>query len=231
MKVKTNYVNAPVWKEVNVKSRIPESLKMLEEMARNIWWAWNDEATEMFRELDPELWSFVKQNPVALLERLSYEKLEALCNNKEVLSKINYIYDKFKTYINTKPDATRPSVAYFCMEYGLTHVLKIYSGGLGILAGDYLKEASDSNVDMCGIGFLYRYGYFDQSLSMDGQQIANYEAQNFGSLPIDRVMDENGNPLVLDVPYLNYYVHAYVWRYRRCIAAETPRHQERRLPL
>lgn len=212
MKVKTNYVNAPVWKEVNVKSRIPEPLKMLEEMARNIWWAWNDEATEMFRELDPELWSFVKQNPVALLERLSYEKLEALCNNKEVLSRINHIYDKFKTYVNTKPDATRPSVAYFCMEYGLTHVLKIYSGGLGILAGDYLKEASDSNVDMCGIGFLYRYGYFDQSLSMDGQQIANYEAQNFGSLPIERVMDENGNPLVLDVPYLNYYVHAYVWK-------------------
>ncbi len=212
MKVKTNYVNAPVWKEVNVKSRIPEPLKMLEEMARNIWWAWNDEATEMFRELDPELWSFVKQNPVALLERLSYEKLEALCNNKEVLSRINHIYDKFKTYVNTKPDATRPSVAYFCMEYGLTHVLKIYSGGLGILAGDYLKEASDSNVDMCGIGFLYRYGYFDQSLSMDGQQIANYEAQNFGSLPIERVMDENGSPLVLDVPYLNYYVHAYVWK-------------------
>ena len=212
MKVKTNYVNAPVWKEVNVKSRIPEPLKMLEEMARNIWWAWNDEATEMFRELDPELWSFVKQNPVALLERLSYEKLEALCNNKEVLSRINHIYDKFKTYVNTKPDASRPSVAYFCMEYGLTHVLKIYSGGLGILAGDYLKEASDSNVDMCGIGFLYRYGYFDQSLSMDGQQIANYEAQNFGSLPIERVMDENGSPLVLDVPYLNYYVHAYVWK-------------------
>ena len=212
MKVKTNYVNAPVWKEVNVKSRIPESLKMLEEMARNIWWAWNDEATEMFKGLDPELWSVVKQNPVALLERLSYEKLEALSVDKEVLGKINHIYDKFKNYVNTKPDATRPSVAYFCMEYGLTHVLKIYSGGLGILAGDYLKEASDSNVDMCGIGFLYRYGYFDQSLSMDGQQIANYEAQNFGSLPIERVNDENGNALVLDVPYLNYYVHAYVWR-------------------
>ena len=126
MKVKTNYVNAPVWKEVNVKSRIPESLKMLEEMARNIWWAWNDEATEMFKGLDPELWSVVKQNPVALLERLSYEKLEALSVDKEVLGKINYIYDKFKNYVNTKPDSTRPSVAYFCMEYGLTHVLKIY---------------------------------------------------------------------------------------------------------
>ncbi len=195
-----------------MKSRIPESLKMLEEMARNIWWSWNDEAIEMFKELDPELWSVVGQNPVALLERLSYEKLEALSVDKEVLGRIEEIYAKFKAYMSEKPDSTRPSVAYFCMEYGMTHVLKIYSGGLGILAGDYLKEASDCNVDMCGIGFLYRYGYFTQSLSMDGQQIANYEAQNFGSLPIERVNDENGQPLVLDVPYLNYYVHAFVWK-------------------
>ena len=212
MRIKTNCANAPVWKEVTVKSRIPESLKMLEEMARNIWWSWNDEAIEMFKELDPELWSVVGQNPVALLERLSYEKLEALSVDKEVLGRIEEIYAKFKAYMSEKPDSTRPSVAYFCMEYGMTHVLKIYSGGLGILAGDYLKEASDCNVDMCGIGFLYRYGYFTQSLSMDGQQIANYEAQNFGSLPIERVNDENGQPLVLDVPYLNYYVHAFVWK-------------------
>ena len=212
MKVKTNYVNAPVWREITVKSRIPESLKMLQEMAHNIWWAWNFEATEMFRELDPELWKAVGQNPVALLERLSYEKLEALAVNKEVLAKINDIYSQFKAYMAEKPNADRPSVAYFCMEYGLTHVLKIYSGGLGILAGDYLKEASDSNVDMCAIGFLYRFGYFAQSLSMDGQQIANYEAQNFGSLPLERVVDEEGNPVVIDVPYLNYYVHAFVWR-------------------
>ena len=212
MKVKTNYANTPAWREVNVKSRIPEPLKMLDKMARNIWWAWNDEATEMFKELDPELWQAVGQNPVALLERLSYEKLEDLSNDKTMLKKINDVYAKFEAYINVKPDTSRPSVAYFCMEYGLTHVLKIYSGGLGILAGDYLKEASDSNVDMCGVGFLYRYGYFKQSLSMDGQQIANYEAQNFGSLPLERVNDEEGKPLVLDVPYLNYYVHAYVWR-------------------
>ena len=85
------------------------------------------------------------------------------------------------------------------MEYGINQVVKIYSGGLGMLAGDYLKEASDSNVDMCAVGFLYRYGYFKQSLSMDGQQIANYDAQNFNSLPIVRVYDENGNPLVVDV--------------------------------
>ena len=152
MKIKTNYANVPCWKEVNVKSHIPESLKMLEEMARNIWWAWSDEATEMFSSLDPELWSVVGQNPVALLERISYEKLEDLSSDEAVLAKINKVYKKFKEYIDVKPDASRPSVAYFCMEYGLTHVLKIYSGGLGILAGDYLKEASDSNVDMCGVG-------------------------------------------------------------------------------
>ena len=212
MEVKTNYANTPVWKEVTVKSRIPESLKMLEIMARNIWWAWNDDAIDMFKSLDADLWKAVGQNPVALLERLSYEKLESLTEDQVVLAKINAVYTKFQAYMSEKPNANRPSVAYFCMEFGLTHVLKIYSGGLGILAGDYLKEASDSNVDMCGVGFLYRYGYFTQSLSMDGQQIANYEAQNFGSLPIERVNDENGNPMVLDVPYLNYFVHAYVWK-------------------
>ena len=212
MKIKISNANAPVWKDVTVKSRIPEELKKLEEMARNIWWAWNYEAVELFKDLDADMWKEAGQNPVVLLERLSYEKLEALAADKTILKRMNDVYAKFRAYMDVKPDANRPSVANFCMEYGLTHVLKIYSGGLGILAGDYLKEASDSNVDMCGVGFLYRYGYFAQSLSMDGQQIANYDAQNFGSLPIDRVMDENGQPMVIDVPYLNYYVHAYVWR-------------------
>jgi len=212
MKIKISNSNVPAWKDVTVKSRIPAELKKLEEMARNIWWAWNNEATDLFQDLDPVLWKEVGQNPVVLLERMSYEKLETLAADKTILARMNDVYAKFRAYMDVKPDANRPSVAYFCMEYGLTHVLKIYSGGLGILAGDYMKEASDSNVDMCGVGFLYRYGYFAQSLAMDGQQIANYDAQNFGSLPIDRVMDENGQPMVIDVPYLNYYVHAYVWR-------------------
>ncbi len=212
MKIKISNANVPAWKDVTVKSRIPAELKKLEEMARNIWWAWNNEATDLFKDLDPALWKEAGQNPVVLLERLSYEKLEALAADKTILKRMNDVYAKFRAYMDVKPDANRPSVAYFCMEYGLTHVLKIYSGGLGILAGDYMKEASDSNVDMCGVGFLYRYGYFAQSLAMDGQQIANYDAQNFGSLPIDRVMDENGQPMVIDAPYLNYYVHAYVWR-------------------
>ena len=212
MKIKISNSNVPAWKDVTVKSRIPAELKKLEEMARNIWWAWNNEATDLFQSLDAALWKEAGQNPVVLLEKLSYDKLEALAADKEILARIDKVYAQFRAYMDVKPDANRPSVAYFCMEYGLTHVLKIYSGGLGILAGDYMKEASDSNVDMCGVGFLYRYGYFAQSLAMDGQQIANYDAQNFGSLPIDRVMDENGQPMVIDVPYLNYYVHAYVWR-------------------
>ena len=212
MKIKVSNVNTPNWKEVTVKSRIPAELEKLSEISRNIWWAWNFEATELFRDLDPELWKECGQNPVLLLERMSYEKLEALAKDKVILRRMNDVYTKFRDYMDVKPDETRPSVAYFSMEYGLSSVLKIYSGGLGVLAGDYLKEASDSNVDLCAVGFLYRYGYFTQTLSMDGQQIANYEAQNFGQLPIDRVMDANGQPLVVDVPYLDYYVHANVWR-------------------
>ena len=212
MKIKVSNVNTPNWKEVIVKSRIPEELEKLSEIARNIWWAWNFEATELFRDLDPELWKECGQNPVLLLERMSYEKLEALAKDKVILRRMNEVYTKFRDYMDVKPDEQRPSIAYFSMEYGLSSVLKIYSGGLGVLAGDYLKEASDSNVDLCAVGFLYRYGYFTQTLSMDGQQIANYEAQNFGQLPIERVMDANGQPLIVDVPYLDYFVHANVWR-------------------
>ena len=212
MKIKVSNANAPAWKEVNVKSHIPAELACLSEMARNIWWSWTPEAREMFKSLNPTLWKECGQNPVLLLERLSYETLEELAKDEAVLARINGVYKMFRAYMDVKPNAERPSVAYFCMEYGLTHVLRIYSGGLGVLAGDYLKEASDSNVDMCAVGFLYRYGYFTQSLSIDGQQIANYEASNFPNLPLERVMDENGKPLVVAVPYINYQVYAYVWK-------------------
>ena len=212
MKIKVSNANSPAWKEVNVKSHIPAELACLSEMARNIWWSWTPEARDMFKSLNPTLWKECGQNPVLLLERLSYETLEELAKDEAVLARINKVYKQFRAYMDVKPNAERPSVAYFCMEYGLTHVLRIYSGGLGVLAGDYLKEASDSNVDMCAIGFLYRYGYFTQSLSIDGQQIANYEASNFANLPLERVMDGNGKPLVVAVPYINYQVYAYVWK-------------------
>ena len=212
MKIKADHVNAPQWKEVTVKSKLPEQLKCLDELAHNMWWAWNYEARDLWRSLDEELYEEVGHNPVLLLEQLSYERKEEIVKDKALMKRVKDVYALFHKYMNVKPDSKRPSVAYFCMEFGINQVLKIYSGGLGMLAGDYMKEASDSNVNMCGVGFLYRYGYFKQSLSMDGQQIANYDAQNFNSLPIVRQLDENGEPLVIDVPYMNYNVHAYVWR-------------------
>ena len=212
MKIKVSNVNTPNWREVTVRSSVPAELEKLSEMARNVWTLWNYEATDLFRSLDPALWKEVGQNPVLLLERMNFDKLEALATDKLVLKRMNDVYAKFRDYMDVEPDSKRPSVAYFSMEYGLNHVLKIYSGGLGVLAGDYLKEASDSNVNLCAIGFLYRYGYFTQSLAIDGQQIANYEAQNFGTLPLERVNDAHGQPLVVDVPYIDYVVHAYVWK-------------------
>ena len=212
MKIKADYSNAPVWKELSIKSRLPEELKCLDELAHNMWWAWNYEAREMWKSLDEKLYEEVGHNPVLLLERLSYDRKEAIVKDKALMKKVKDVFTDFRQYMDVKPDNKRPSVAYFSMEYGINQVVKIYSGGLGMLAGDYLKEASDSNVDMCAIGFLYRYGYFKQSLSMDGQQIANYDAQNFNSLPLVRQLDEQGNPIVVDVPYTNYQVHAYVWR-------------------
>ena len=212
MKIKADHVNAPMWKEVTVKSKLPEQLKCLDEMAHNMWWAWNYEARDLWRSLDEDLYEEVGHNPVALLDQLSYDRKEEIVKDKSIMKRVKDVYTLFRNYMDVEPDKNRPSVAYFCMEFGINQVLKIYSGGLGMLAGDYMKEASDSNVNMCGIGFLYRYGYFKQSLSMDGQQIANYDAQNFNSLPIERQLDENGQPLVIDVPYMNYNVHAYVWR-------------------
>ena len=212
MKIKADYSNAPVWKELSIKSRLPEELKCLDELAHNMWWAWNYEARNMWKSLDETLYEKVGHNPVMLLERLSYDRKEEIVKDKALMKKVKDVYAMFRKYMDVKPDSKRPSVAYFSMEYGINQVVKIYSGGLGMLAGDYLKEASDSNVDMCAVGFLYRYGYFKQSLSMDGQQIANYDAQNFNSLPLVRQLDENGNPVVVEVPYMNYLVHAYVWR-------------------
>ena len=211
MKIKADYTNAPQWKEVTVKSTLPAELKCLDELAHNMWWAWNYEARDMWKSLDNALYDEVGHNPVMLLDRLSYERKEAIVKDKAIMERVKAVYKKFREYMDVAPDANRPSVAYFCMEYGINQVVKIYSGGLGMLAGDYMKEASDSNVNMCGVGFLYRYGYFKQTLSMDGQQIAQYDAQNFNSLPVERVLDENGQPLVVDVPYMNYQVHAYVW--------------------
>lgn len=212
MKIKTNLVNDISWKELNVKSNLPESVKKLEEIARNIWWVWNSDAKNMFRTINAEAWKEAGSNPIRLLNILTHEELTALGNDAAFVKKLDGIYERFTQYINTPFNTEKPSVAYFSMEYGLTEILKIYSGGLGVLAGDYLKEASDCAINMTAIGFLYRYGYFTQSLSVDGQQVAVYEPQNFNSLPIEQVKDANDNPLVVEVPYPDRKVYAYLWK-------------------
>lgn len=211
MNIKISNANQPSWKVINVKSHIPEALKKLDELAHNLWWAWNTEAQQLFASLDADLWKKVGKNPIDLLRSIDYDRLTDLSKDEETIARMDKVYSDFRKYMDVKPNSKRASVAYFCMEYGLSHVLKIYSGGLGILAGDYLKEASDSNVDMCAVGFLYRYGYFTQTLSMDGQQIANYEPQDFDRLPIERVLDKEGNQIIVDVPYPNFMVHAALW--------------------
>jgi starch phosphorylase len=211
MKIKANYANEPVWKESYIHSKMPNELKVLDEIAHNLWWIWNYEATELFASIDKELWSKTEGNPVLLLQRLSYSRLEEIVKDESLMRTINQVYAKFRAYMDESKRTDIPSIAYFSMEYGLANILKIYSGGLGVLAGDYIKEASDSNVDLTAIGFLYRYGYFTQSLSIDGQQIADYEPQRFEQIPIQQVMDNDGKPLILEIPYNNFKVYSNVW--------------------
>ena len=212
MKIKANNANSPIWKDVYSHSMLPEALQPLHEIATNLWWVWNHEGAKLFGKIDKDLWVSTEGNPVLLLQSLSFKRIEEIQADKVLMAEIQEVYASYRKYVDVKPDATKPSVAYFSMEYGLTNVLKIYSGGLGVLAGDYLKEASDSNIDLTAVGFLYRYGYFTQSLSMDGQQIANYEPQNFNSLPLSQVMQSNGEPMVLEVPYPGRTVYAHIWK-------------------
>lgn len=212
MKIKASYSNEPAWKEIHTQVNLPGNLKRLEKLAHNLWWVWNNEATALFNEIDSDGWKASNGNPVLLLQHLSYQRIEEIEADSKLLAKINSVCDNLDAYLAVKPDKKKTSVAYFSMEYGFTHVLKIYSGGLGVLAGDYLKEASDSNVDLSGVGFLYKYGYFTQSISPNGQQVAQYEAQNFGELPIEQLVEKDGNPMVLGIPFHDRDVYAHIWR-------------------
>jgi starch phosphorylase len=201
-----------VWKEIYTQSSLSEELEPLGEIAGNLWWVWNHEARELFIKIDARLWEATNANPVLMLQSLTVRRMEEITADRQLMEEIRQVYEAYRKYMDTAVDKTKPSVAYFSMEYGLTHVLKIYSGGLGVLAGDYLKEASDSRIDLAAVGFLYRYGYFTQSLAIDGQQIANYEAQNFSHLPIRQMLNERGEPVILEVPFPERSVYANVWK-------------------
>jgi len=150
----------PVWKDIYVQSDVPEKLASLKILANNLWWSWNTEAEMLFKRMDPSLWEEVKHNPKLLLEKIDYKRLLVLEDDEEFIADLEKIYNVFKEYLNRPDEPDSPVIAYFSMEFGIHPCLKIYSGGLGILAGDYLKEASDSNKNLIGIGLLYRYGYF-----------------------------------------------------------------------
>ncbi|MDR0395353.1 MAG: alpha-glucan family phosphorylase, partial [Tannerella sp.] len=212
MRIQSTNSNEPIWRNIYPHSKLPKKLEKLHEIATNLWWVWNHEGAKLFGEIDADLWKETEGNPTLLLQKLSSKRMKDIMENPEMMAGIDYVYDLYKSYVNTKPDRSKPSVAYFSMEYGLTNVLKIYSGGLGILAGDYLKEASDSNIDLVAVGLLYRYGYFTQSLSMDGQQIANYEAQDFSKLPLTQVTATDGSPMTLEVPFNDRIVYTHVWK-------------------
>lgn len=212
MKLQVSNTNAPVWRDLTVKSQLPTGLKKLEELAKNLWWVWNSEGKSLFHDLDPDLWRATDENPVLLLQKMGFNQYEKILHDKVMMVRINEVYTKFKEYMAIPMRTDVPKVAYFSMEYGLCSALKIYSGGLGVLAGDYIKEASDSRIPMTAVGFLYRYGYFTQTLSIDGQQLANYEPQNFNQLPLEPVLDGDGQQIMVEVPYPGRIIYAKIWK-------------------
>ena len=203
--------DTPNWKRITVEPAYSEEMQKLQELSQNLWWCWDIDATELFSSIDPQAWKTLEHNPIALMKNLSKSQIEALENDAAFIEKLNSTYARFKEYMSAKP-ADDHTIAYFSMEYGLTKSLKIYSGGLGILAGDYLKQASDSNANMLAIGLLYRYGYFAQDLSVWGEQLSEYIPQNFSYLPMEPVCDENGEKVIISIAFPGRSVHARAWR-------------------
>jgi len=206
------FVEKPVWNRMMVDKTLPKRLHALEELSRNLWWCWNPGARDLFEGIDPALWAESDRNPIAFLDKMSVERMKELEKDTNFLAQLDAVHTQFRDYMNEKPDPKATTVSYFSMEYGLHSSLKIYSGGLGILAGDYLKEASDKNVPMAAVGLLYRYGYFTQRLSAQGAQEATYEAQNFYKLPISPVRDEAGGWVTVTIAFPGRTLSARVWK-------------------
>lgn len=204
--------NQPSWNSVIVSRQLPEKLQDLKRLSHNLWWCWNECAKDLFRQISPELWESTNHNPIEMLEKVSSSRYKELEQDRKFLVDLNRVIDEFDSYMEMKKERTSPSIAYFCMEYGIDTSLKIYSGGLGILAGDYLKESSDMNVNMVAVGLLYRYGYFTQMLSAQGAQISKYDPQDFMKLPVTPVLDENGNWVIVAVNMPGRTLNARIWR-------------------
>ena len=210
-KIRQSGNSGPNWKKIIVESNVPEELKPLRDLSRNLWWAWSDEARALFCQVDPEIWEKCQHNPIVLLEETSLERFDELKSDESFILKMRSVENQLKKYLKERKKLRGPKIAYFSMEFGLHSSLKIYSGGLGVLAGDFLKEASDSKVDMTGIGLLYRYGYFKQIISGQGEQVAQYDAEHFSKIPTQPVMDENGSWITIDIEMPGRTVYAQAW--------------------
>jgi len=194
--------------------QLPDRIKGLSEIALNLWWTWKPQAKELFKSINPFIWKETKHNPIKLLRSLSQEDLNNLAQNENFLEQFDYVYALFQDYMNSKSilnDEHLP-VAYFCAEYGLHNSIPIYAGGLGFLAGDILKESSDMGLNMIGVGFMYPEGYVRQKIRPDGWQEDANEDLNRDEAPIERVLDENGNHLIVQVPFINPTVYVAVWK-------------------
>lgn len=201
----------PVWKDIYVQSDVPEKLASLKELAGNLWWSWNSEAEILFKRMDPSLWEEVRHNPKLLLEKIDYKRLLVLEDDDEFVTDLDSVYNTFRAYMDRPVDKEKPSIAYFSMEFGIHPSMRLYSGGLGVLAGDYLKEASDSNFSLTAVGLLYRYGYFRQKIGPKGEQIPIYEAEEFSHLPINPVKGSDGNHLYVSIVWPGRTVKIRVW--------------------
>lgn len=202
----------PEWRKVLVRHSFPPALQGLLKLSRNLYWCWNAETTDLFRSINPDRWEYSDHNPISLLESLTFEQLQSLEKDAVFMAKLNTAIENFTNYMALVSERKKPSVAYFSMEFGLHESLQIYSGGLGVLAGDYLKEASDSNVDMVGVGLLYRYGYFKQALSPYGEQVPQYYPQRFNHLPLKPVRHENGDWVMVSIALPGRNLFAKVWK-------------------
>ncbi len=195
-------------------------IEKLRELARNLWWTWQPNVIGLFRELDPVLWRQLDHNPVEFLKRISADQLEKRSKEMALDSRIDYAFRRLAEYLKNNDSwgsiyasslRSRP-VAYFSAEFGLHESLPIYSGGLGVLAGDHLKSASDLGIPLVGVGLLYDQGYFRQSLDASGWQEETYLNADPDHLPIEKVLSDNGEPLLIAVETNDGVLRAQVWR-------------------
>src|ERR1035437_7184146 len=198
---------------------LTEELTALQRVAYNLWWSWEPDATALFRRLDPDLWKNTRHNPVEMLGILQQTTLEALKSDEGFMAHLKLVDEKLSDYLQAKTwfqktcdGASKMKIAYFSMEYGLHESLPVYSGGLGILAGDHLKSASDLGLPLVGVGLLYRQGDFRQHLNLGGWQQEIYPENDFYNLPLHQEKDPSGKPVRLDLDLGDRRVLAQVWR-------------------